>query len=220
MRIDPTITQQCIEEARRFREEECVTQTRRPSPSRRPQTPRTPTTRMSRLVNSRRYKRVEQKHISPYNSSYMSDTGSEDNTTTASSTPEFFYHDVFSTVNSTRETPRSVPFSGRELPSPRDILAQANVYRQPGPLIPITPPTTATRHSSPEVSPEIIPCKLVTKNGSIGYDHQVCDSVSKHPFSEDVKEAANVLLSIRYQNTNEHIAQGLGITTPYMDRSR
>lgn len=214
MTIDPAITKFCTEQARRFREQEaCATPI--PTPVSLPHTPNTPTPRRLKAAQAKKMKKAESTYTSPYSSPYASDITSDDGYDTATSTPAPPYRNLFTPINTPRQPPRSVPHPERQLPTPRDILAQYN----PRYHAPMTPPT---RCSSPEISPKTIPVRPTVESirfcqrSPINIPSSNVRDVGwlgQHILPED-EEAAYVLLALKLAKTPEESARGLGITMP------
>jgi hypothetical protein len=217
MTIDPGITKFCTEEAKRFREQEgAATPTQGPLPM--PLTPNTPTPRRLKAANAKKMKKIEPACTGLYSSPYVSDIGSDDAYTTATSTPAPPCRNLFTPIHTPRQPPRSVPYPERQLPTPRDILAQYNPHYH----APMTPPT---RCSSPEISPKTIPGRPTisslrfcqrSPNESHANNVRDADWLGQHILPED-EEAAYVLLALKLAKAPEESARGLGITMPSFD---
>lgn len=212
MTIDPAITKFCKVQAQRFRELD-GTATPMPTPLSVPATPNTPTPRRLKATHAKRMKQVEPTHTTAYSSPYTSDVGSDDGYTTPTSTPAPIYRNLFTPINV--PTPRSVPYPERQLPTPRDILAQ---YK-PRYHTPMTPPR---RSLSPEISPKTIPARPTNESVRFCQRNQISTPPStirdanwlgQHILLED-EEAAYVLLALKLAKSPEESAQGLGITMP------
>lgn len=171
MTIDPAITQQCSEEAERFRGEEpnatpqisaATLNTRTPSPS----------SQRSKVARGKVTKPLRSPYQSPYLSPYDSDISSDDNYTLAPSTPVVF-HNPWTTVNTFKTPPRSVPYPDRTLPSPGELIARHDARPNKTTDMPLTPPpTVASRESSVELSPTALPCQQISALRSTCRDDQ------------------------------------------------
>jgi len=214
MTIDPAITKFCTEQAKRFREQESAAAPMPPSLSS-PLAPSTPTPRRQKAAQAKRMQHIQRTYTSPYTSPYTSEFGSDDGYTTAASTPAPPYRNLFTPINTLRQPPRSVPYPERQLPTPRDILAQYN----PRYHAPRAPPT---RCSSPEISPKSIPVRATIESlrfcqqsplNSYPSNARHLNWLGQHILPED-EEAAYVLLALKLAKTPEDSARGLGITMP------
>ena len=212
MTIDPAITKFCTEQARRFREQEASV-TPMLTPLSLPHTPTTPTPRRPKAAQAKKMKQVESTYTSPYSSPYVSDIASDDGYNTAISTPAPPYRNLFTPINTPRQPPRSVPYPERQLPTPRDILAQYN----PRYHTPMTPPI---RYSSPEISPKTNPVHATVESVRFCQPSPINTSsntvrdagwLGPHILPED-EEAAYVLLALKLAKAPEDSARGLGIT--------
>lgn len=220
MIIDPAITKFCTEQARMFREQEASAA---PMPASlasplAPSTP-TPTPRRQKAAQAKKIKQTPPTYTSPYSSPYTSELGSDDGYTTAASTPAPPHRHLFTPVNTPRQPPRSVPYPERQLPTPRDILAQYNPRYQ-------TPRTLPIRcSSSPDISPKSVPVCATIESLRFCQRAPVVthrdkarniDWLGQHILPED-EEAAYVLLALKLAKTPEDSARGLGITMPRLN---
>jgi len=183
-----------------------------------PLAPSTPSPRRQKAAQAKKIKHIQPTYTSPYSSPYTSGLGSDDGYTTAASTPAPPHRNLFTPVNTPRQAPRSVPYPERQLPTPRDILAQYDPRYQ-------TPRTPPIRCSSPDISPKSIPvCASVESLRCCQRAPVVAhpdnarniDWLGQHILPED-EEAAYVLLALKLAKTPEDSARGLGITMPRFD---
>lgn len=227
MTIDPAITEFCTEQAARFKAEERLTEPRISA-----LTPGSPSPTISkntrRNIKKHKSARAPNNYTSPYLASpFMSDqsdSGTDDNYTILSLTPEPVHRNFFTPVNTPRATPRSVPYPERRLLSPREILSHNGHQHRAITVLP-SPPTTSSRKSSPAVSPKTIIARPVTPapqhikdaRGMLLADDVYLDPSLVSCIPEADTEAAYILLSIKLQKSPEEVAREIGLTLPLYD---